>query len=101
MGNRCDYPYEQIPGVPEPATADAPQHSLLCKENYATRRRRSGSTHRLHPKNSHPILRPSGGSLEAPRVGVLRVRPQHPLEVSPVTITRCGPPVLTAEHSAC
>ncbi|GJQ76657.1 hypothetical protein Trydic_g15516 [Trypoxylus dichotomus] len=70
MGNRCDHPYEQTPGVPEPDTVDGPQLPLVRKKHHATRRRWSGATHRLHPKNSQPILRPSGEPLEPPRVDV-------------------------------
>ncbi|GJQ72482.1 hypothetical protein Trydic_g3554 [Trypoxylus dichotomus] len=93
--------YEQIPGVPEPDTADGLQRSLVRKGNNAIRRRQSGATHRLHSKNSHPILRPSGGSLEPPRVGVSGVRPQDPPEVRSPTVTRRGPSGLTAELPAC
>ncbi|GJQ65616.1 hypothetical protein Trydic_g7710 [Trypoxylus dichotomus] len=101
MGNRCDYPYEQTPGAPEAAIADGPQRSLVRKEQHDPRRRRSGATHRLHPKNSHPIFRPSGGPLEPPHIGILGVRHQDPLEVRSPTVTRRGPPGLTAEYPAC
>ncbi|GJQ65278.1 hypothetical protein Trydic_g7399 [Trypoxylus dichotomus] len=88
--------HEQTPGVPELDTADDPKCSPIRKEHHATRRRRSGTTHRLHPKNSHPILRPSGGPLEPPLVGVSGLRPRDPLEVPSATITHRGSPGLTA-----
>ncbi|GJQ80566.1 hypothetical protein Trydic_g19970 [Trypoxylus dichotomus] len=98
MRNRCDHPYEQTPSVPESDTADSPQRSLVCKEHHATQRRRGGATHRLRPKNSHSILRPSGRSLKPPRVGVLGLRLQHPLELRSPTVTRRRPSGLAAEH---
>ncbi|GJQ87733.1 hypothetical protein Trydic_g22092 [Trypoxylus dichotomus] len=101
MGNRCDHPYKQTPGVPESDTADDTQGSLVRKEHHVTRRRRSEATDRLHPKNSHPILRPNGGPLEHSRVGVSGLRPQDPPEVATITVTRRMPPGLTAEHLAC
>ncbi|GJQ70659.1 hypothetical protein Trydic_g23047 [Trypoxylus dichotomus] len=101
MGIRYDHAYEQTAGVPEPDTADGQQRFLVRKEHHATRRCRSGVTHGLHPKNSHPILRPSGEPLEPLRVGVLGLRPQNPLEVPSTTVTHHGPPGLTTEHPAC
>ncbi|GJQ68141.1 hypothetical protein Trydic_g16807 [Trypoxylus dichotomus] len=101
MGNRCDYPYKQTPDVPEPDTADGSQRSLVRKEQHSTRRRPSGTTHGLHPKDSHPILQPSSGPLEPPRVGVSGLQPQDPLEVPSTTVTRRGPLGLTTEHPAC
>ncbi|GJQ85594.1 hypothetical protein Trydic_g20146 [Trypoxylus dichotomus] len=56
--------------VLQPDTADGLQRPLVRKEHHATRRRRNGTIHRLHPKNSHPIPRPSGGPLEPPRVDI-------------------------------
>ncbi|GJQ71082.1 hypothetical protein Trydic_g989 [Trypoxylus dichotomus] len=77
MSNRCDHLYEQTPDVPEPDTVDGPQRSL-----------------------------PSDSSAEqltigTPHVGISRLRPQDPLEVPSTTITRRGPPGLTAQHPAC
>ncbi|GJQ72376.1 hypothetical protein Trydic_g3459 [Trypoxylus dichotomus] len=89
MGNCCDYPYEQTPGVPKLDTA----------EHHPARRRRSVATHRLHPKNSHPILRPSDEPLEFPRVGVSGLRPRDSLVVRSPTVTRVPPRLTEMEPS--
>ncbi|GJQ78613.1 hypothetical protein Trydic_g11721 [Trypoxylus dichotomus] len=62
---------------------------------------RSRAGRSLHPKNSHPIIRPSGGPMESPRVGVSGLRLQDLVEVRSPTVTHRGPPGLTAEHPAC
>ncbi|GJQ75264.1 hypothetical protein Trydic_g9862 [Trypoxylus dichotomus] len=63
MGNHCDHPYEQTPGVPEPDTAMALNVTWFAR-NTTLYKDAGVEPLVLHPKNSQPILRSSGRPLE-------------------------------------